>query len=88
MPTSMSAISFGKEHPGEVGVEQLRQQYVLTSTNPLFQFRRDGWEGPCMVTPAPEALALPRPAATLVVVSPSPAARAGPCEGRSRRSRC
>ena len=50
-----------------------------------------------MVTPAPEALALPRPAATLALprpaatlaaVSPSPAARAGPCRGRSRRARC
>ena len=87
-PTSMSAASFSKGRPGEVSVEQLRQPYVLTSTDPLFQFPRDGREGPCVVTTAPEALALPRPAATLATVSPSPAARAGRCGGRSRRARC
>ena len=38
-PTSMSAASFSKGRPVEVSVEQLRQPYVLTSTDALFQFR-------------------------------------------------
>ena len=42
-----------------------------------------------MVTPpALVALAPPRPTATLAAVSPSPAARAGPCGGRSCHARC
>ena len=59
-PTSMSTASFSKGRPGEVSVEQLRQPYVLTSTDALFQFRRDQREGHWVVTPAPEALGQPR----------------------------
>ena len=45
-PTSMSAASFSKRRPGEVSVEQLRKPYVLTSTDPLFQYRWIGGRVP------------------------------------------